>query len=645
MAADGRTADGSLAKAQPILRQLFERGSVFDFYQAVRLLDRLAWGTSSLPPVPENSNDHSAWIAALEKHLSARVVVPPGRGPLAARRNLLNSGYPVKFRSSLNWDFPGHDVLKITAPCPTDAPRDPRERRPIAEMEVSFLSLGGASGPLPEPYVDRIIEQTLKRDFAGRDFLDIFHHRLLALLYEGRKGYSVALQNDGPFNSPIAQALFALAGVDFRPGPERDRLPQRSSFVPYYAGLFSIQSRPSEGLERMLSDYFSVPVRIQPHLGRRQLLEPGDETRIGAARGKNNRLGWDSNLGTQYWDLQGMFGLQLGPLSRAQYEPLLPVPGPGGRNSPQGGFNTLVEMTKFYVGIDLEFEIEFRLSLASIPPLRLPGARRRIPPRCERRPNELAWDNPGRLGWTTFLGRNSSRQAVSTNIDKLAQIFAEVFNAKYNMRFQRRPSRLELYSRRFRAAKRTGRILGPDNKGVPNAVIRFLGPAQTVPARRVEFRADNSGIFFFRQLSVTKTVPDALTVGDWQFSVTAPYWEPWRGTISLRQEVPLPERAIIEIALNDSPGVHVCRDDNKTTEAFVEEILRRCPQPERVRDWAARFGHLVAGSPASQRQRFVNVTEAIQTHGNEFLELVESRLPKVRIFQYPLRVGNGQRKQ
>lgn len=77
-----------------------------------------------------------------------------------------------------------------------------------AVLEVAFMGLAGADGPLPVPYCELVLDNA--RPDAGddtfdaaqlhnnggddaRDFLDIFNHRLISFLYRIRKKHSLAL--------------------------------------------------------------------------------------------------------------------------------------------------------------------------------------------------------------------------------------------------------------------------------------------------------------------------------------------------------------------------------------------------------------------------------------------------------------------
>jgi len=296
----------------------------FEFFQAVRILEML---------YPER--------------------VPPGEGADPDQE-------VVRLRSEISHVFPGAEVRSVK-PAGTGEP---------AEMMVNLLGLGGPSGPLPDADSDRLIERAWRKDYGFRDFLDIFHHRLLSLLVRTRKAHHPAYTARAPHEGPIAQYLYAFFGLALRQLQDRMRVPDRS-FV-FYAGLLSQHPRSSSGLERLLSDYFRTPARLVQFLGGWRQLEPGEWTRLGA-RGQNRQLGGGAMVGTRFWDQQGRFEVSLGPMGWPMFLDFLP----GG-----SGYEPLCEMTRFYVGPDLDFSFRLTLRAADVPRAKLGAAR---------------------LGWTSWL--------------------------------------------------------------------------------------------------------------------------------------------------------------------------------------------------------------------------------------------------
>lgn len=304
---------------------LFAEPWEFEFFQAVRLLELLY-------------HDRT----------------PPGEGFSAAEE-------VVRFRSTVTQVFAASEVQALARP---PAPGEP------PEMSVNLSSLGGATGPLPADDSDRVIERAWRKDFAGRDFLDLFHHRLLSLLVRTRKAHHPSYTALTPFEGPIASYLYAFFGLAPETLQNRTRVADRA--LVFYSGILSQHPRSASGLEQLLGDYFGIPARVVQLLGQWRQLEPHTWTLIGRA-GQNHGLGDGALLGTRVWDQQGRFEVNLGPMPLRTFLDLLP------RGS---GFEPLCQLARFYAGPELEFGFRLTLSASEVPESRL----------------GQSW-----LGWTSWL--------------------------------------------------------------------------------------------------------------------------------------------------------------------------------------------------------------------------------------------------
>ena len=293
----------------------------------------------------------------------------------------------VRFRSKVSMAFPASDVAAV---------RRPREGGAPFEMTVNFLGLAGVTGPLPRPLTELVLARVRReprpdqgdvargarprrRDSGqpGRDFLDLFNHRLVRLMFAARRRYRPALSTTVAEDTPLAQALFALVGLGTRGtrGRLRDAGVQDGALLTY-AGLLAQRPRSMAGLESLLCDYFGVPVRGVQFRGRWHALEAEDRTRVGARLGRNHALGVDAVLGGRVWDQQAAFEIEVGPLTAGRFQDFLPS---------GTAFRPLCELVRFWVGVDLEFTVRLRLGADQAPAARLSGA---------------GWP---RLGWSSWL--------------------------------------------------------------------------------------------------------------------------------------------------------------------------------------------------------------------------------------------------
>ncbi len=340
-------------KSPTITEQLFEEGYRFEFYQAVKLIEKLIQ-----TPVPENLAVEDELYKTLKRLEKLSATTTPVADSTDPHKEAL------QFRSKISNAFPASDVEAIQPPT--------EEGQPIT-MDVNFMGLAGAHGPLPPPYTDLILERMWRGDTASRDFLDIFNHRLISLLYRARQQQRIGLEVQQPWESQFAQHLFALLGFG-TPGLQQ-RMQLDEHVLLFYTGLFAQESRSLSTLEKMLSHFFQVTITAEPFIGQWLNIAEDDYTRIGVS-GQNQRLGQTVALGTRVWDLHSQFALHIGPLNFKTFIDFLPI---------GLGFMPLCEMTRLFVGPELDFEINLSLKAAEIPETRLSST------------------GQARLGWTSGL--------------------------------------------------------------------------------------------------------------------------------------------------------------------------------------------------------------------------------------------------
>jgi type VI secretion system protein ImpH len=346
--------------AWPLEEQLYEEGYAFDFFQAVRVLERLE---------------------------TARK--PVGRaGPPEAEA--------ARFRAYMSLSFPPSAIHEVSRPT--------SELR-LPAMTVTFLGLTGPSGVLPRHYTEILLRQ--EREAKGdvrhalRDWLDLFNHRLISLFYRAWEKYRFYLPYErGEYTrkepDAFTRALFSLIGLG-EPAlrgrlrvavpveldlHQNERVLKRVDDLSllYYSGFLAHRPRCAVALEAMLHDYFQLPVHIRQFLGQWLRLEAGDQTQLGSG----GRLGVNTVAGSKVWDVQTKARVRLGPLGYRAYEEFLPdrtaVP-------ERKAFFLLVHLVRLYVGRELDFDVQLVLRADEVPACRL-----------------VADGGLGpRLGWNTWL--------------------------------------------------------------------------------------------------------------------------------------------------------------------------------------------------------------------------------------------------
>lgn len=301
--------------------ELAERAYLFDFFQAVRLLQGRA---DAGEPIGRDS--------------------PPAREA-------------VRFAARAGLGFPASAV------------HDVREAGGRPHMTVSFFGLTGPSGILPTYYTEMVIEEGEGGPLGA--FLGMFDHRLISLFFRAWERNHPHLAADPGLRARFDGYLLALAGL--APDPSRAD-PGGRSYLPY-AGLFANHRRSATGLRGLLEDILNGPdsplgaprepieVDIIPFIGRWLPLDPRARPRLGPP-GSGNRLGPGTLIGRRARDHRGKFRVRLGPLGLDTFLALLP-------EAPGRAHAALVEVVRDYAGPEFGFDVELVLRAEDVPSTRL----------------------------------------------------------------------------------------------------------------------------------------------------------------------------------------------------------------------------------------------------------------------------------
>jgi type VI secretion system protein ImpH len=258
-------------------------------------------------------------------------------------------------------------------------------------LQVRLFGLFGPNGPLPIHLTEYARERLQHAgDATLSRFLDVFHHRFLALFYRAWAQAQPHVNRDRPKEDRFTIYVGAFLGMSPAALRDRDTLPDLAKF--FHVGALIRQVRNSEGLAHILQHFFRVPVQIEEFVGHWLLLSTGERTSLSSERAA---LGSGAVLGAQVWDRQHKFRIRLGPLTLQQYVSFLP----GG-----GHLRKLVDWVRLYLCFELDWDVRLLLKQNEVPSVTLGGGHR--------------------LGWTTWLGRRRS----ATDADDLC-IDAEAFVA------------------------------------------------------------------------------------------------------------------------------------------------------------------------------------------------------------------------
>ena len=233
---------------------------------------------------------------------------------------------------------------------------------------VNFLGLAGIQGPLPTPYTELLIQRNRQKDFAFRDFLDIFNHRIVSLWYRLRKKFKVSLSPVKPEHHPFGKTLLQLVGISY---PEKiteateDKHLYRILMT--YNDILWKRPRSASGLACLLKTYFQVPVTLDLFQGKWRVPPVTDLSFLGSFQGQHNQLGKSMILGKKAWDQSARIHINLGPLSWKMGQAFLPLKHKEKKNY----FKTLQDVSKFYVQDTVELRLCLSFKPAEIRPFKL----------------------------------------------------------------------------------------------------------------------------------------------------------------------------------------------------------------------------------------------------------------------------------
>jgi type VI secretion system protein ImpH len=230
-------------------------------------------------------------------------------------------------------------------------------------MRVNFMGAVGPSGLLPLYYTELVASRTLVRDRALRDFLDIFHHRMISLFYRAWQKYRFQVGYEQGAGDEFSQYLLDVIGLGPAAMQRRQQVDDYSLL--FYAGLLAQQPRSAEGLELILQDYFGVPARVEQFLGGWYQLDADAQCNLDDAPADSQQLGFGTVVGDEIWDPQSRVRVILGPLRLKEYLNFLPS-GPG--------YLPLRSLVRFYAGDEFDFEAQLILSRQDVPSCELGGA-------------------------------------------------------------------------------------------------------------------------------------------------------------------------------------------------------------------------------------------------------------------------------
>lgn len=240
-------------------------------------------------------------------------------------------------------------------------------------MEVNFLGLIGPAGVLPKMYTQYAAERVAVKDTALRDFLDLFHHRLISLFYRAwRICRPHVAAGEGAKDDALSERLRSVIGIDT--SARARGTPLDDAVLLRHAALLAPHARSASALKQLLTGYLQVPCTVEEFVPAWYRLASGTQCALGEDD-DSTMLGIGSVVGDEVLDHGARARVRLGPMSRVMFDELLP----GTR-----GHDALKGLVRFVAGDAVEVEVCLVLERNAVPATVLGTA-------------------SGKLGWGTWL--------------------------------------------------------------------------------------------------------------------------------------------------------------------------------------------------------------------------------------------------
>ncbi len=339
-----------------VIEDLLENPQRYRFFQAVRMLEQ--------------------WFAKNGQGRGGDTV------PLRLRfPNSPSLAFPASEIAAANaYDLDGN-LLKDA-----DARRHALQEGRLGSIELTpaFFGLLGSQGALPLHYTEMLaLRESASRDRSARAFFDMFSNRAAALFYAAWKKYRLPLRHETERDHHYLPLLLSLAGLGHP--ALRDRLREGTGQVydesmAHYAAAMRHRPASAHYMQRVLSDYFGSPVRIEQFVGKWYTVPPERRTRLGSPGAV---LGVSAHSGERIWQRDLCMRLWIGPLGRERFREFLP----GGERA--GALEKLLTML---AGPAFEYEIRLILRKEDVTG------------------SALGQEGGGQLGWSTFLCSDPAQQ-------------------------------------------------------------------------------------------------------------------------------------------------------------------------------------------------------------------------------------------
>ena len=242
------------------------------------------------------------WLRHLLHAAAPADVGGPSHLHASARAHTRAAREAVRFRHDPGLGFHNADVVDATLVETTlgettlGVPTHTADVTRFVQLTTSFAGLTGAASPLPPALIEHLCRDDNDENAVQREFLDLFHHRLLSLFYLGLLKFDLPRSSEPDGRGRTLDWVLLMAGLAPQHAQRLTGLsrPLLLALAPLLVTYPHNVERLAVALRFALQPVLgSAELRILPLRGRLAEIEPGSRVRLGV----DLRLGRTSTLG------------------------------------------------------------------------------------------------------------------------------------------------------------------------------------------------------------------------------------------------------------------------------------------------------------------------------------------------------------
>jgi type VI secretion system protein ImpH len=244
-------------------------------------------------------------VSMLER-LTPHAVRVGGEGPY--------NGEVIRFRHDHDLTFSAGELGRIErVKIPQSVEQQLDKPRYRYEVTTAFMGVSGAMTPMPL-YIAEEVCQDDEGARIKRDFLDVFHHRLISLLYRIGTKFEFAREYTQEADDSWSRRMLAMAGLDAYERWRVRHLTRRQMLR--LAPLLSSKVRSAHTLALAVQDITAealqdASVHVVQFTGDWTQLDPEQRIALGRA---NSEIGINAVLGIECFHRAGKATIVIGPL-------------------------------------------------------------------------------------------------------------------------------------------------------------------------------------------------------------------------------------------------------------------------------------------------------------------------------------------